>query len=375
MTGPAGIGKSAIAQSLCEGLGGKLGASFFFSRPNQRDDPDRFFISIAYQLADTIDSYADILDHTLNHILPTHQSLQQQFHNLLVVPLQELGIKGRNDTERVIIVDGLDECAGTKAQQDIVEIVIASVRARTTPFSWAFFSRPEPHLSATFTSPPVTKLSLRLEVPPVPDDEIMQFLKDEFAAIRKKRNLSPSWPTEQELSLLTAASSGLFAFATAAVRFLGGCNSAESQDRLRAITALTEQTIPHNSQHPLSHLDALYMLIMRHIPRQELETAQWILLATTLPGIGNNAIFNANLLRLSESQFRSSLRALHAVATLVHTFTGPEVYIYHESFMDFMQDPARSHDLCLRSACAVSLRSELLRRLDQLQSIQKPNCK
>ncbi|KAJ7899378.1 hypothetical protein B0H13DRAFT_1466205, partial [Mycena leptocephala] len=52
--GPAGAGKSAIAQSLCQKLEeeGRLGASFFFKRGHQsRGHAKRFIATIAYQLA------------------------------------------------------------------------------------------------------------------------------------------------------------------------------------------------------------------------------------------------------------------------------------------------------------------------------------
>ncbi|KXN81914.1 hypothetical protein AN958_03351 [Leucoagaricus sp. SymC.cos] len=49
--GSAGVGKSAIAQSSADALGDDLDATFFFSRYNRREDPKRFFTTIAYELA------------------------------------------------------------------------------------------------------------------------------------------------------------------------------------------------------------------------------------------------------------------------------------------------------------------------------------
>ncbi|KAJ6504078.1 hypothetical protein C8R47DRAFT_1038323 [Mycena vitilis] len=54
LQGPAGAGKSAIAQSLCQMLEaeGRLGASFFFKRGNAyRGSANKLFSTIAYQLA------------------------------------------------------------------------------------------------------------------------------------------------------------------------------------------------------------------------------------------------------------------------------------------------------------------------------------
>ncbi|KAJ7917813.1 hypothetical protein B0H13DRAFT_2440312, partial [Mycena leptocephala] len=52
--GPAGSGKSAIAQSFCENLeaGDRLGASFFFKRGDQScGSATKLFPTIAYELA------------------------------------------------------------------------------------------------------------------------------------------------------------------------------------------------------------------------------------------------------------------------------------------------------------------------------------
>jgi hypothetical protein len=57
--GPAGVGKSAIVQTIADALGlaNCLGASVFLSRPNGRDSSRSVTITIAYQLAVHIEDY------------------------------------------------------------------------------------------------------------------------------------------------------------------------------------------------------------------------------------------------------------------------------------------------------------------------------
>lgn len=53
LTGPAGVGKSTVAQTIakhCQGIG-RLGASFFFLRLNDRTDPSTVIPTFAYRLA------------------------------------------------------------------------------------------------------------------------------------------------------------------------------------------------------------------------------------------------------------------------------------------------------------------------------------
>ncbi|KAJ3555752.1 hypothetical protein NP233_g12135 [Leucocoprinus birnbaumii] len=61
--GPAGVGKSAVAQSVSEALKAEdiFAAGFFFSRPNNRSEPDSVVPTVVYQLALLIEPYRLIL--------------------------------------------------------------------------------------------------------------------------------------------------------------------------------------------------------------------------------------------------------------------------------------------------------------------------
>jgi hypothetical protein len=156
MKGHAGMGKTSIAQSCVEKLGTlsiPFTAFFFFYQ--DRNKPQRFFPTIAYQIAVRFPDYRDLIDRKVQDD-PTvvHKALSTQFRELIMLPLQELMARGRGIGWRFpIFVDGLDECYDPNAQGQIVEIIeIVAQAARTTdlPLCWAFFSRPEPHIMAAF---------------------------------------------------------------------------------------------------------------------------------------------------------------------------------------------------------------------------------
>ncbi|KAF9445233.1 hypothetical protein P691DRAFT_762687 [Macrolepiota fuliginosa MF-IS2] len=117
MYGPAGVGKSAVAQTCSERLAkrNKLGAALFFSRsvgPNKRDDPHRLFPSLAYQVATKSKQFGDILDNRIQDD-PTlvTKSMREQFQELLVKPLSQLEPGAAGVVEGlIVIIDGLDEC-------------------------------------------------------------------------------------------------------------------------------------------------------------------------------------------------------------------------------------------------------------------------
>lgn len=124
LKGPAGVGKSAIAQTCAEKLRETLGAAFFFSRPNSRNDANRLFTSIAYQLATNHEQYRITLDTLLlNDPSLVTKAIPQQFQHLIVTPLQEVAAQGCAFERKVIIIDGLDECQGSDFQRDIVTII------------------------------------------------------------------------------------------------------------------------------------------------------------------------------------------------------------------------------------------------------------
>ncbi|KAF9439509.1 hypothetical protein P691DRAFT_786344, partial [Macrolepiota fuliginosa MF-IS2] len=188
LEGPAGVGKSAVAQSCAQSIESRLGATFFFSRINGWNHPKKFVPTIAYQLATKYPPYRDHVDAiVLRDPLVLEKSIKAQFHDLLMQPLRELkgmGIGAGEDA--VIIIDGLDECDGKDAQRTIIQIIITSVHEQSTPFLWAFFSRPEPHIKAAFSSKQATDVCLKLNLPVSrdADGDIEAYLRDGFRIIR-----------------------------------------------------------------------------------------------------------------------------------------------------------------------------------------------
>ncbi|KAJ7820519.1 hypothetical protein B0H14DRAFT_2371982, partial [Mycena olivaceomarginata] len=109
--GPAGAGKSAIAQSFCHRLEAenRLGASFFFKRGHpSRGNGNKLFPTIAYQLARCSE-----LKQTISHIVADDPSiidraLSMQLRRMIIEPFQQNLNSGIRTF--VIVIDGLDEC-------------------------------------------------------------------------------------------------------------------------------------------------------------------------------------------------------------------------------------------------------------------------
>src|SRR6266567_7584337 len=145
--GPAGAGKSAIAQTIAEMCEKEmvLLASFFFSR----NDPSRsnvrpLIATIAYQITLNIPDVRDaILGAIERDPLIFSKSLSVQLKSLIAEPLQplvEAGFFNEPTSRRLVIIDGLDECSEPKIQQNIVEVLANAQRQHGLPLIFLFAS-------------------------------------------------------------------------------------------------------------------------------------------------------------------------------------------------------------------------------------------
>ncbi|EKM76386.1 hypothetical protein AGABI1DRAFT_131469 [Agaricus bisporus var. burnettii JB137-S8] len=373
--GRAGVGKSAVAQSSAEAMNlqGNLGAAVFLSQSSEDQDSRCLFTSITYQIAIKCDTFSSIVDYRIRKD-PTlvDKSITEQFRELLIKPLQELGEKERARLDGwVIIIDGLDECEGMQAQCDIVEIVATSIRERTTPFRWIFLSRPERHLSTLFTKKLTDSVSRHLELPVSReiDHEILLYLSDELKTVQETHNLQSSWPSEKDLTTLVNLSAGLWIYAVTVCRFIIEPNSSGPVDQLDTVLSLATP-VPSNtseSDHPLTELDMFYTLIMRRVFPKVLPTVLQILLlhSLNLPQCQVQVIpAVANILGLSELQLRNACSSLQSVLEIT-----PDLHIrfYHASFGEFIRNPTRSKEFCIYSSLE-PLRNGLLNRLNSVHS-------
>lgn len=363
MEGPAGVGKSALAQSCAEEVGAKLAAAFFFSRTNGWDDSRRLFPSIAYQLTRKYPEYHKKLDEKISYdpTLVHSAAIEVQFRELIVLPLQELQKEGENIEEGVIFIDGLDECTGENAQCSIVNAISASVRKQTTPFIWGFFSRPEPRIVTHFTSPHIRDSCWKLALPVSheADEDVKIYLEAEFGRIRAQYAIpsTTSWPSENDKQVLVRRSAGLFIYPTSVVWFVGGDGPKGPVERLRSVLRLPGESVSE----PWSYLDGFYTLLMKGIPEDMLPNTLKILSLTCIRGGFGRYHFQiaTEILGLSLPNYCAALSKLHSVVSLTHTEDGARVELkfHHTSFTEFLVNPERSKEFCVSTPkiCALLL--------------------
>ena len=269
MRGPAGVGKSAIAQTCAEKLKdtGHLGAAFFFT-VDKHSDPSRLFTSIAYQLTTALPDYRAAVDERISKDKSlVEKKMPSQFKSLIVELIRELEKQGKRIQPKAIFIDGLDECVGKDVQAEIIEIIASSVRERYTPFHWATFSRAEPRIVSAFKQDNITSVTHSIELPisREADGEIEMYLRGGFKNILDQQGfpqLLSSWPTYNDIRTLVDAADGLFAHFAAVLCHVAYPPDLQFRERLQSVLDTLSDTGEHAATSPFSQLDALYIYIM-----------------------------------------------------------------------------------------------------------------
>ncbi|KAF9445461.1 hypothetical protein P691DRAFT_805674 [Macrolepiota fuliginosa MF-IS2] len=356
--GPMGVGKTAIAQTLGQWAERNkvLGAALFLSKSEDQYDSNRIIISIAFQLAVCPSLKDGPYGYRIGEQLAADGALLSkdiatQFKKLIVEPLSGLHLPQR----LVIIIDGLDECLDDQEQCDILRLISRAVHSpnppQSLPLMWMICSRPEPHIRHTVLRAFKTRCD-RKEVP-MDDDDIRLYINDGFTHI--KDNTYPDafdpkevWPIVEESEKIVLSSSGLFIYASTAIKFIKDPSLASPKLQLKIFLEFIEESnqisAPTSRRtNPLKPIDALYDRILSRVH----ET----LLSTTLRLIGISATYPqlpvlelANLLDLSQESFYAALHRVHSVVNVPLSDIAPIGYLrfFHTSFTDFLKDPARS---------------------------------
>ncbi|KAJ3573708.1 hypothetical protein NP233_g2258 [Leucocoprinus birnbaumii] len=372
ISGPFGVGKSAVAQSFAEALEPqqKLAATLFFSRSStSRNDPHRVFTSIAYQIVAKCRSFREIVSMRMyeDPALAT-RSLSKQFEDLIISPLREIDIVSSGLCGRVIIIDGLDECRGTAEQCEIINTIATSVWNQTTPFRWFITSRPEGPIIRTMKSDLVAPVVSHCELPVSReiDNEILLYLTDEFGKIRKQHDLPDTWPSEEALALLVERGAGLWIYVATIVRFVKEDRSFGPQDQLRIVLEFAKDvSVRAGSNNPLEEMDFFYTLIMQRLPSNIRTIVRKILLINPLHAV--YSLLNISfILSLSMDQIYRTCAFIQSIVELqASDHRGLTLRFYHASFLDFMKDPKRSKELCIFGSFLNECRRELLDRLHE----------
>lgn len=321
-------------------------ASFFFgSTDPSRNHSKSLVATIAYQICaispDIRRAVSDFIDY--DPLIFT-RSMQTQFSSLILDPLSAAFVNRPSTAPRLIVIDGLDECANTASQREILDVIhYASICSRI-PIRFLVCSRPESHISAAFNSSrmagSVFKIFLGTEYSSYED--IKLYVQDRFKTIKEDhvlKDLIPhSWPSTDDIHKIVLKSSGQFIYAKTVMEYLES-DQHRPQQRLEAIFGLR----PPFKHLPFAELDALYTHILFTAAENPTQVLNILVFAALYPALRMDVI--ETMLRLEPGDVKLILSGL---GSLVRILDEHNLFILlHKSFEDFIFDPHRSKELSI----------------------------
>ena len=343
--GPAGAGKSAIAQTiaeLCDELK-LLAASFFFSRTAAgRNDHSRLIATLTYQLClsiPEIHTYVEIAIELDPNVFSL--SLDNQVRKLILEPLSHLHNNVNQYHGRIrptlFIIDGLDECTSALDVQRSVLQVLA--KRLPIPMLFLVASRPEPHIRGFFAAEPMASITttLALDNSYCPDADIEVFFEAKFNAIRRdhllRDHFPDPWPSAADIDHLVRKASGQFIYASTVMKYIESPRHWPT-DRLKTILGI----VRHGEDTPFADLDALYTQIFSSVEgiNKVLEVFA-VLLFVDFPK--DSALIEA-LLGLRYGELNITLIDLHSI--LYISPQARQIRMLHASLRDFLLDQRRA---------------------------------
>jgi len=370
MYGPAGAGKSSIAQTIaewCRKFNKHLAGTFFFLRGVAgRQKGSCLFCTLAYQLALYVPGLREHVNRAMR-IDPTlpKKDLDTQFRTLIIEPFQKLSSPPTDLP--FVIIDGLDECQGFETQKRILTLIGEALQKYNLPLRFLIASRPEPHIREIFYTPLLNQRTRRIALDGSfhPDHDIRIFLEDGFAEISKRHqdlmaNVETPWPSPSVVDFLVQKSSGQFVYAATVLKFVDA--------ELHIPTLQLEIVLqpPPVRSTLFSNLDQLYTQVLNVCPYPEILTRIFSLMLV-LHCPQPIAVYE-DILDLPPGHVSYILRGMHSLvrfpgdvddaqerSTLMQSSKYDHtcgLRLHHASFRDFLLDHSRSEQFFVDSALA-----------------------
>ncbi|RXW13098.1 hypothetical protein EST38_g12757 [Candolleomyces aberdarensis] len=379
---PAGYGKTAIAGTISKMLAEivgldfiPLGATFFFWRTSpERNNSTRFVITIAYQLAMSIPELAPHVENAVEvNPMILRKALEVQLVKLIVEPFKAIG-ELRGIPNRLVIIDGLDECINSEQEsrvakkyaedQEIVQVrvldLIRTLQSHNLPLSFLILSRPEAWIKEHIESRSFANMVEVVDLYAVGDhmNDVEKYVRAELSRIAAKIG-DMEWPTESTVDSFVWKANGHMAYASTVVRHIDDPYD-DPRKRLKDILDAPTGSNPdfaHST--PFSSLYELYRQIMRSCPESNRSLMVEILenIIVTADFFSASHGFSGLFATLDSLSGRAAgcgaraIRGLHAVLCVSdrsskRSSSLPNPFI-HSSFVEFLTNPMLSLDFAV----------------------------
>ncbi|KAF9011402.1 hypothetical protein BDQ17DRAFT_1538092 [Cyathus striatus] len=263
--GPAGSGKSC--------------ASFFFWRGSQdRNNVQKLFTTIAYQLAMMNNVLARYISSEieLDPRLIYDAPIEQQFRHLILEPCLCFVESGRQLRNWIIVIDGLDECVNKTMQILLLHLLAKAVRHENFPLGFIITSRPELHLQEIWDTKEIVSVTNLISLSSIQGilQDIRTVIQSGFSHILNDRrfkwalrSVRRPWPLPSIIDVLVERSSGQFIYAAIVMKFISSPRH-NPNAQLEIVLGIHNA----NNSSPLADLDLLYHEILSRVEEPERTT-------------------------------------------------------------------------------------------------------
>lgn len=366
--GLAGSGKSALSTTIANHLRGeaRLGAFIFCDRDDvDRSDPSKVIKTLAYQLSSFDAGVRAAMSTVLRKLPDIHSSpIRSQFLHLLVNTLTSHGVID-SSSPIIVVLDAMDECGNPDSRETLLEVLAEMWGQLPSSVRLFITSRNENDIRAAFEDQEhVHVLELMTDTLSNSGD-ISAYLRSRLSRVRQKSKglRNQSWPTEDDIRMLTVRASGLFVWASTASKFINGFNP-----RARMDTLLKGR----GDSDPQRALDQLYQTALLSVGNWDEDDflssfrhVVGIILVAKRP-LSPSAI---DALSMPDGRVSCEDTISYLGCVLQQS---PTVRFLHPSFMDFLVDRSRcgrdiwwfqeeEHNLKLAGSCLVRLNRALKR--------------
>ena len=348
LTGPAGVGKSAMARTIAEHFDEqkRLGSSFFFDRlDDAKNRTNNVFSTVARDIADLDlqirkNLWGVIKD---NRSLRKSQSPREQFKRLILDPTKGLNTIG----PIVVVIDAVDECGNEESRKEVLDVLATQIQHLPKNFRFLLTARPDTDIMHTLGSlnfvhhirmEDVDSRSTKMDV--------RAFIQEELSDIVQKP--WPEWPDEQSLDALAVLADELFIWASTACRFIKGDGVGGGWSPGERIALLLR-----NGPQKLKGIDGLYLTVLKSAFKQDdpvvmnrFKAVMSIILAAKVP---LSIVALSDLFEDDDVLRAGAVSVIPHLGSLLSGTTAPDLplRILHLSFSEFIVDVSRSQGFCL----------------------------
>ncbi|KII83593.1 hypothetical protein PLICRDRAFT_67390, partial [Plicaturopsis crispa FD-325 SS-3] len=346
LNGMAGIGKTAIAESVARKLRTQnmLGASFFCSRSNiDRRDVKRLFSTIAYMLAQAYPAFAHgVLQALKNDPDMVSYNFKQQFEELIVKPASQMQYSTLKPII-LVVIDAIDELDDGEAPECIFQL-LCKYAPQLKSLYFFITGRPEVYRSVSkfFGTHFGTVIHLHNIEADIVTQDIQLYLRANLEKIPGLQNSILSTNGPYIIDELTLKAGKLFIYAFTVCQFIN-FKHANPKQRLMLVM---DNIYPDSSESPLDQLYKQVLATVFDIPGQRPEESKVLqnsLQTMLLVYTPQSMTCIAQLLGYPPDDAHYLFEPFSAIVKIPDSINQP-VTSFHASFFDFIINEKRAMD-------------------------------